>query len=96
MAAGLPEPSLNWPVVVEGTVAALVDLAYPERKVGFEYEGEQHLTDPRQWARDIRRYELLADLGWRIIRVTRSDLAQYRAQFVERARAALTRRTHPV
>nr|WP_246383233.1 hypothetical protein [Microbacterium proteolyticum] len=93
MAAGLPEPSLNWPVVVEGRVVALIDLAYPERKVGFEYEGEQHLTDPRQWARDIRRNEMLADLGWRIIRVTASDLAEHRVQFVERARAAVTARS---
>lgn len=89
MGAGLPEPSLNWPVVVEGSVVALVDLAYPERKVGFEYEGQQHLTDPRQWAHDIRRYEMLTDLGWRIIRVTASDLTQQREQFVKRARAAL-------
>ncbi|WZH37296.1 MAG: hypothetical protein PIR02_01235 [Microbacterium enclense] len=91
-AAGLPEPSLNWPVVVEGRVVALVDLAFPKRKLGFEYEGAQHLTDPRQWASDIRRYEMLTDLGWRIIRVTRSDLGEYRAPFVERARAAFTGR----
>jgi len=91
LAAGLPEPSLNWPVVLDGKVVALVDLAYPDRKVGIEYEGEQHLTDPRQWARDIRRYEMLADLGWRIIRVTASDLAQHREELVKRARAALSR-----
>lgn len=90
--AGLPEPSLNWPVVVEGTTVAMVDLAYPERKLGFEYEGEQHLTDPRQWARDIRRYEMLADLGWRIVRVTATDLAQHRGEFVHRARAAFAGR----
>ncbi len=91
LAAGLPEPSLNHPVVVEREVVALVDLAYPDRKVGIEYEGEQHLIDPRQWARDIRRYEMLADLGWRIIRVTASDLAQHRKEFAKRARAALSR-----
>ncbi|MFV9424696.1 hypothetical protein [Microbacterium sp. S1037] len=93
IAAGLPEPSLNWPVVVAGKVVALIDLAYPERKVGFEYEGEQHLTDPHQWASDIRRYEMLADLGWRIIRVTKFDLSAHRSPFVERARAAFAGRT---
>lgn len=95
LAARLPEPSLNWPVVVNGRVLALVDLAYPERRVGFEYEGEQHLTDPGQWARDIRRYETLADVGWRIIRVTKSDLGGHRAPFVERAHAAFASRTRP-
>lgn len=95
LAAELPEPSLNWPVVVDERVVAMIDLAYPERKVGFEYEGEQHLTDKRQWGRDIRRYEMLTDLGWRIIRVTASDLAQHRADFVKRAHAALTGGTRP-
>ncbi len=95
VAAGLPEPSLNHPVVVEGKVVALVDLAYPDRKVGIEYEGEQHLTDPRQWARDIRRYEMLADLEWRIIRVTASDLAQHREELVARVRGALSGGVRP-
>ncbi len=90
LAAGLPEPLLNWPIAVRGEVVALIDLAYPERKVGIEYEGEQHLTDPRQWARDIRRYEMLADLGWRIVRVTASDLARHREQLATRVRAALS------
>ncbi len=95
VAAGLPEPSLNHPVVVEGKVVALVDLAYPDRKVGIEYEREQHLTDPRQWARDIRRYEMLADLEWRIIRVTASDLAQHREELVARVRGALSGGVRP-
>lgn len=88
--ARLPEPELNWPVLLDGAVAALIDLAYPELRVGFEYEGEQHLTDPTQWAKDIRRYEMLADLGWRIIRVTKSDLGVRRAAFIARVRGALS------
>jgi very-short-patch-repair endonuclease len=88
LSANLPEPELNWPVFVGATIVALVDLAYPDLLLGFEYEGEHHLLDPAQWAADIRRYEMLAELGWRIIRVTKSDLASERAQFVTRARAA--------
>lgn len=91
-AAGMPEPELNWPVLVAGQVVALIDLAYPERRVGFEYEGEHHL-DPEQWGRDIRRYEMLADLGWRIVRVTKSDLAEHRRAFIARARAACAGRS---
>lgn len=91
--AGMPEPALNWPVIVAGRVVALIDLAYPERMLGFEYEGEHHLFDADQWAKDIRRGEMLADLGWRIVRVTKSDLARHRAEFIARARAALA--AHP-
>ncbi|TQJ30657.1 hypothetical protein FBY39_1113 [Microbacterium sp. SLBN-146] len=87
--ARLPEPSLNWPVYIDEVVVALIDVAYPRVRVGFEYEGEQHLTDAAQWAKDIRRYEMLADLGWRIIRVTKSDLDLERTAFIRRARAAV-------
>ncbi|SDG41466.1 Very-short-patch-repair endonuclease [Microbacterium pygmaeum] len=86
--ARLPEPELNFPVLVGGSIVALIDLAFPELLLGFEYEGEQHLIDPEQWASDIRRYEMLTSLGWRIIRVTKSDLRAQRANFVARARAA--------
>lgn len=85
---GLPEPSLNFPVVVDGKIAALLDLAYPKLLLAFEYEGEHHLSDPVQWAADIRRLEMLADLGWRIVRVTKSDLGEHLDQFIARAAAA--------
>lgn len=88
--AGLREPELNCPVEVDGAVVALIDLAYPELRLGFEYEGEHHLLDPEQWAADIRRYEVLTGLGWRIIRVTKSDLDAGRQAFIGRARRAYT------
>ena len=38
----------------------------------------QHLFDPIQWQRDIERIRKLEDEGWRVIRVTRADLANPR------------------
>ncbi|MBN9210600.1 MAG: hypothetical protein BGO45_01280 [Microbacterium sp. 71-36] len=71
---GLPEPVLNHDVYdVDGFVAC-VDLAYPDLRVGVEYEGDQHRTDAVQWQRDLERYERLAAAGWRMIRVTREML----------------------
>jgi hypothetical protein len=90
LSAGMAEPDLNWPLVESGRIVALIDLAYPARKVAIEYEGEHHLTDPEQWARDIRRYERLAQQGWRVIRVTKSDLTSGRTDLIARIRAALT------
>lgn len=74
--AGLPEPELNHDVYDAAGFVACVDLAYPDRRVGVEYEGDQHRTDAAQWQRDIERYERLAVAGWRMVRVTRDMLFQ--------------------
>lgn len=89
--ARLPEPELNWPVLVDGAVVANIDLAYPDVMLGLEYEGEHHMTDAAQWAKDIRRTEMLADLGWRIMRVTKRDLDTLRGPFVARVRSRVLR-----
>jgi len=71
---GLPEPELNHDVYDPAGFVACVDLAYPDRRVGVEYEGDHHRTDAVQWQRDIERYERLAAAGWRMVRVTRKML----------------------
>lgn len=92
--AGLPMPELNHEVTDrQGAFLACVDLAYPIQKVAFEYEGEHHLTDPEQWAKDIARYEKLAAAGWFVIRVTKSDVFGGRSDLVARARSALRARS---
>ncbi|TQK18189.1 hypothetical protein FBY40_0676 [Microbacterium sp. SLBN-154] len=69
---GLPEPEVNHPVYDEtGRLVAILDLAYPEYRVGLEYDGDHHRTDDGQYYRDIERLDALARLGWRHIRVTR-------------------------
>ncbi len=90
--AGLPEPDLNVDVFVAGEYVACVDLAYPERRIAFEYEGEHHLRDPRQWALDIERYERLAAAGWLVIRATKQDVFEQSGRFIARARRALASR----
>lgn len=90
--AGLPEPVVQLEVWVDGVLRAVIDLAYPEWKIAIEYEGEHHLTDPAQWAKDIRRQELLESLGWIVIRVTKDDLRDGGRVLVERVRRAIARR----
>jgi hypothetical protein len=89
---GLPEPELNWNVVVGGRHLACVDLAYPRERVAVEYEGEQHLVDAMQWSRDIARYEALAAAGWIVIRVTKHHLFADAGVVVARVRRALADR----
>jgi hypothetical protein len=56
-----------------GRFVARLDLAQPERRRGFEYDGvEAH--NPRHWARDEARYARLRALGWQVEPVTKLDL----------------------
>jgi hypothetical protein len=88
--AGLPKPQTQIRVYDGyGDVVARVDMGYEELRVGIEYDGPQHWTDPRQRDRDIDRYTALGDLGWTIVRVS-NDLLRYReATFISRVVAAM-------
>jgi len=95
--AGLPVPVVQVEVVNRwGRLIGHCDLGWPELKIGIEYEGEHHRTNPEQWAYDIRRYREMEEAGWRIIRVTAADLAdeRARAELVRRIRAAVSARVH--
>lgn len=88
--AGLPKPQTQIRVYgAYGDFVARIDMGYQELRVGIEYDGPQHWTDPAQRDRDIDRYTALADLGWKIVRVS-SDLLRYReATFIARVVAAM-------
>lgn len=90
--AGLPQPEVNYDVIEGGRWLGQVDLAYPELRVAIEYEGEHHLTDPLQWAEDIARMDRLVEAGWRVIRVTKSDVFGDPSALIERIARALAGR----
>lgn len=87
--AGLPEPAIDHDVYDARGFIGCVDLAYPERRIAIEYEGDHHRTDPAQWNRDIEKYDRLAAAGWRVIRVTREDVFSRPGVLVGRVRRAL-------
>lgn len=88
--AGLPRPETQIAVRDSyGEFVARLDMGYPELKVGIEYDGSQHWTDPVQRQRDIDRHWALVALGWVIIRVS-AELLRYRAAtFVGRVKEAM-------
>lgn len=90
VAAGLPRPQTQIEVLNDrGRVLARIDMGWQEWKVGIEYDGPQHWTDPRIRANDIDRTAELARRGWILIRVS-ADLLRYRpAVIVDRVREAL-------
>lgn len=90
MAAGFPRPSTQILLCDEhGYFIGRVDMGWPRWKVGVEYDGPQHWTDPAVRARDIDRLAELQGQGWTIIRVSR-DILKYRPEvFLQRVRDAM-------
>jgi hypothetical protein len=69
--AGLPKPTTQVVVCDDfGMVYARIEMGWEEWKVGVEYDGTQHWTDPAQRTRDIDRYAKLTADGWLIVRVS--------------------------
>ncbi|MEU8222582.1 hypothetical protein [Kribbella sp. NPDC048915] len=74
---GLPEPTIGHVVNDSGGGwLATLDLSYPDRQLGIDYDGRHHLADPRQWRNDIRRRENLEREGWLLRLVTAYDVLQ--------------------
>lgn len=72
--AGLPRPVTQHPVQDPvARTAVWLDLAYPDRRIGVEYEGGEHLR-PERVLRDIARGTRLLDAGWRIYRYTKHEI----------------------
>jgi hypothetical protein len=88
--SGLPRPQTQIEVRDDwGMILARIDMGWEEWKVGVEFDGAHHWTDPKQRTHDIDRLAELDARGWIIIRVS-ADLLRYRPEVViERVRRAL-------
>jgi very-short-patch-repair endonuclease len=60
-------------VRVDGRFVARVDLAWPDQRLAFEYEGLWH-GEQQQVVRDRTRLDALTRAGWRVVFVTAADL----------------------
>lgn len=90
---GLSRPVTQIPVRNDrGRVVRRIDMGWIDCMVGVEYDGEQHFTNPEDYANDIDRLEFLAAKGWLIVRVSARQLRYQQAAIVERVRQARQRR----
>jgi very-short-patch-repair endonuclease len=95
--SGIARPVTQIPVTNEwGRVVRRIDMGWPEWKVGAEFDGEQHWTDPERHAEDIERLEFLAAKGWLIVRVSARQLRYQREVVVRRVCNALAHRGCPL
>ena len=93
MDAGFPVPETQ--IVVSdsrGFFIARLDMGWSQWRVGVEYDGAQHWTDPGQRSRDVDRLAELDECGWIIVRVTSDLLARRPGVLLNRVAAALSSR----
>lgn len=89
--AGFPRPETQLPVYDEfGQLVAQLDMGWRDVMVGVDYEGKHHWKTPQQIRRDIRRHEVVTELGWIDLRVTAEDSDGAIIGRVARARARRT------
>lgn len=87
--SGLPAPRVQHTVLDDDRRRAVwIDLAYPEHRIGIEYEGGDH-TRPERVLRDAGRYTRLVAAGWRIYRYTRFEIRDEPDRIVADIAAAL-------
>ncbi len=72
-----------------GELVGRIDMGWRQWKVGVQYDGIQHWTDPNQRTRDIDQDVEYRDLGWRMVRVGANLLNHRPRAIVERVWAAL-------
>lgn len=89
--SGLPRPRPQVEVFDRGgQLVARCDLGWERWRVVAEYDGAHHRSG-RQLTLDVDRYEALEQLGWTVVRVTGTHLAQRPERVVARMAAALRR-----
>lgn len=85
---GLPEPCVNYSIAGRDRWYHL-DLAYPHRRVAVEYDGDHHRTDRAQYRLDVDRLWQIEALGWHVVRINSSHLADGGREALRRIRIAL-------
>lgn len=82
--AGLPRPEVQYEVFDQwGRLIARLDLAYPECRLGLEYDGRLAHTELSAFNRDRERQNELLAAGWTLLRFVARDVL-WRPQYVVR------------
>ncbi|PRY68854.1 hypothetical protein B0I08_10359 [Glaciihabitans tibetensis] len=73
--AGLPLALPNVELFTNtGEFLAMPDLVFEQYHEVFDYEGDHHRTEERQWQKDIARVRKLEENGWHSTRGSKADL----------------------
>lgn len=81
--AGLPCPVLQHEIRDElGRFLAFVDMAWPERRVLVEFDGDVH-RERRVFVNDLRRQNGIVLAGWQVLRFSSADVLGRRAAVLQ-------------
>jgi Protein of unknown function (DUF559) len=87
--AGLPRPVSQYRVFDDnGLFVARLDLAYPARKIGIEYEGDHH-RGRGVFQYDLQRLNTLRTLGWTVLRFSADDVLRHPERIAAQIKAVL-------
>jgi hypothetical protein len=96
MRSGFPRPETQIEVLdAVGCFVARIDMGWREYRVGVDFDGAQHWTEPRQFTKDVDRYARLPELGWWDVRLTSGMLHHSPQLFLQRVGGALVARGCP-
>jgi very-short-patch-repair endonuclease len=89
---GLPEPVLQYEIRDDhGALIARVDAAYPTARIAIEYDSKQEHSNEFQLAKDARRRNALASVGYVTLAARWADLTRGGNTFCSHLEAALRR-----
>ncbi len=94
LGCGLPAPKLQWEVESRHRRFRF-DLAYPDARVGIEFDGRSVHSDEVRFVEDRRRQNLLVLDGWTILRFTWADINDRPGAVAREIRSAVNA-SHPV
>jgi very-short-patch-repair endonuclease len=78
--SGIPPSATQFEVVdTAGVLLGRLDLAWPEVRLGVEYDGDHH-RDREQFRRDMDRLNRLRMAGWTVLRFTAEDVLRRPAE----------------
>jgi very-short-patch-repair endonuclease len=87
--AGLPAPDLQYVIRDQaGSALGRADLAWPDRRVLVEFDGDVH-RERDVFVNDLRRQNRLVATGWTVLRFTSADVLGRPADVVAEIRRAL-------
>ncbi|HWH98302.1 MAG TPA: hypothetical protein VNS80_08030 [Pseudolysinimonas sp.] len=87
VSAGCPMPVPNLSI----SPLATLDLAWPTARYGLDYLGDQHRS-PTQFAKDVGRRELIREIHWESLEITKNDLYDHPHHVAVKVRSRLSER----
>jgi hypothetical protein len=88
---GLPPPVLQYKVTDLSGRTWRLDFAWPESRVGAEYDGVDWHSGPEAFLRDRRRTSALQELGWLVVPIIFGDVRYRPGELIRRLNTQLRR-----